>query len=256
MTTLTEFAKLARDEVEAGLFEEILTTNELMGLLQFESFNGNSLVYNRELTLPTAAVHTQGDTWTDSEPTFTKKTASLTTVGVQNPLDRYISQTRSNVQDPEAVTILGMGKSLGRKIQDLTITGEPEATTAEPEGLDSLCRAETRMMAMDDGNVDGPGTAETELTLDRFDAMGDQIEGGKPDAYIMNKTMRRKLTALSRAPGSGVEMDTIEMFGHKVRTYDGVPIVINDFITNAEEYNDSGTWSSSTATTIFALDVR
>lgn len=108
------------------------------------------------------------------------------------------------------------------------------------------------MMAMDDGNLDGPGTAETPLTLDRLDAMLDQVEPRDPTVLVMNKTVRRKLTSLSRSSGSGV-LGTIEQFGRKIRTYNDIPIVISDRISNAEQYNDAGTWPSSTATTIFAV---
>ena len=153
---------------------------------------------------------------------------------------------------PEAVLFASMSKALGRKLANLMIKGEPESVSMEFEGLDSLVRADTRMMAMDDGNVDGPGTVETELTLDRLDAMIDLVEG-KVGGLIMNKDMRRKVTSLSRASGSGVVMDNIDMFGHQIRTYNGIPIIVNDYITSAEEYNDSGTWPSSTATTIFAV---
>ena len=250
--TLSEYAKLEKDLVVKGVFENVVTEEDLTPLLQFQSFEGNSLVYNRENALPTAATHQVGDTWADTEATYTKKTASLTEVGLQSPLDRYALQTRGSVQSQEAVLFMGMSKSVFRKIANLVITGEPEGVTTEFEGLDSLCRAETRMMAMDDGNVDGPGTAETELTLDRLDAMIDLIPGGWPDALIMNKTMRRKLTALSRVSGSGVLMTMSNQFGKQVFMYNTIPIVIDDYITNAEEYNDSGTWSSSTATSIFA----
>lgn len=253
MPTLSEYAKLSQDELEQSVYENIITENALAPLLQFEEFSGNSLLYDRENTLPTSATHTVGDIWSDSDATYTQKSATLTEVGVQSSLPRYVSQTRGNVMSQEAQLFKGMAKSLMRKIANLIITGEPEATTTHWEGLDSLCRSETRMMAMDDGAVDGPGAAETELTLDRFDAFSDLIEKGDPDAYLMNKTMRRKLTALSRDAGSGVVMDSIEMFGHQVSTYNHIPIIINDHITNSEQYNDTSTWTSSTATSIFAL---
>jgi hypothetical protein len=254
--TLTEWAKLEKDLVVKGVFEEILTADFLMTLLKFKSFEGNSLVYNRELTLPSSVTHAVGDTWETTKPTFTKKTASLATVGNQSGVDLYIRETRGSVQDPNAVNISLMTKSLTRELGRLIIKGEPESTTTHFEGLDSLCRAETRMMAMDDGNVDGPGAAETELTLDRLDAMIDQIHDGqtKPDALIMNNTMRRKLTSLARSSSvSGIYESNVEMFGHKVSTYDGIPIVRTNHITDSEQYNDTGTWSSSTATTIFGV---
>lgn len=254
MPTLTEYAKLANDEVLSGIYENIITTSELAPRLQFMSFAGNSLVYNRENALPTSSTHAVGDTWGDTEPTFSKKTAALTIVGVQSPLDRFALQTRGNVQDQEAVLIGRMSKSLARKFEQLCITGEPEAITTEFEGLDSLCRSETRMMAMDDGVVDGAGAAETELTLDRLDAMIDQVELGLPDIILMNKTARRKLTSLCRASSSsGILVPSMDEFGRQVYRYNTVPIVINDFITNAEQYNAASTWPSSTATTIFAV---
>ena len=171
MPTLTEFKKLANDEVLAGVFDNIITADALMALLQFKEFSGNAMKYNRENALGAAATHAVGDTWEDTEPTYTQKTAELTTVGIQHPLDRKISQTMGNVQGQQGVLMSKMAKSLGRKIADLFITGDAGAVSTELEGLTSLCLADTRMMAMDDGVVDGPGTNETELTLDRLDGM-------------------------------------------------------------------------------------
>jgi len=252
MVTLAEFAKLETSPVNAGVIEEIIIADELMSLLQFKSFEGNAFLYNRELALGASATHQVGDTWTDTEPTYTQKTASLSTLGVQHSLDQFIKQTRGSVNDQKAVLLKQMAKSLGLELARLMIVGEPEATSTHFEGLDSLVRSETRMMAMDDGNVDGPGAAETELTIDRLDAMIDLVEGNV-QSLVMNRTMRRKLTSLARASGSGVMLGQMDMFGRQVMTYNGIPVVINQNITNAEQYNDAGTWSSSTATTIFAL---
>lgn len=255
MPTLSEYQKLGNDVVLPKVYDNILTTNEVIPWLEFMSFSGNSLKYNRENLLPTSVTHVVGDDWVDSEPTFTQKNTSLVTVGTQSPLDRFASQTIDNVTSQQEKLMNSMMKSVFRKVTQLMITGDPGTVSSEFEGLTSLLLGETRFMAMDDGNVDGPGTAETELTMDRLDAMIDLVEGGKPQILMMNKTMRRKLSTLSRNAGGGVLMNTISEFGHQVSQYDGIPIVINDFITNAEIYEDSGTWGSSTATSIFALNM-
>ncbi len=254
--TLTEYAKLANDEVSRGVIEEIITQDALIGALKFQTFAGNSFVYNRELTLPGGATsHAVGDTWETVKPTFTKKTAVLTTVGGQSGIDMYIQDTRNNIQDPQTELLKQLTKDLTREWARLVIKGEPENVTTEFEGLDSLVRSETRMMAMDDGNIDGPGLAETELTIDRLLSAIDQVDDGrtKPHALIMNSTMRRKLSSISRSAGGGIFEPSIEAFGTMVSQFDGIPILINNFITDAEQYNDSNTWTSSTATTIFAL---
>ena len=223
-------------------------------LLQFKSFSGNSLVYNRENALGAAATHQVGDIWSDTEPTYTKKTVSLTTVGIQHPMDRFAMQTADNVQSQEAVLLSKMAKSISRKLEDLLLNGNSGSISTEPEGLTSLLISDQRLLMMDDGST--PATiagAETELTIDRLDAMIDMVELGKPDFLMMNKTMRRKLTSLARATGSGVILNSERMFGHTYTLYNDIPIVINYYISNSEQYENSGGWGSSSATTIYAL---
>jgi HK97 family phage major capsid protein len=254
MPTLSEYQKLANDDVIAGVFDNIITASELAPFLQFRSFSGNSLVYNRESTLGAAATHQVGDTWAETEPTYTKKTVSLTTVGIQHPLDRFAMQTVDNVQSQEAVLLSKMAKSIARKLEDLLLNGNSGSVSTEPEGLTSLLISDSRLLMMDDGSQ--PSTIagdETELTLDRLDALIDLVEQGKPDFLMMNKTMRRKMTALARATGSGVVLNSAEMFGHQYVVYNGIPVVINDYISNAETYENSGAWGSSSATTIYAV---
>ena len=255
MPTLSEYAKLETDPLMAGVMENIVTANALMPFLQFKPMEGNSLKYNRESTLPTAAFLETGGTMVDTEATYTAVSSSLTTVYVQSPVDRYAQATRGSVQDQKAVAISGMAKSLGRKIAKTVIQGN-SASGNEFEGLTSLAVGASRVMAMDDGTVSAAaGSNETELTIDRLDAMIDEVVDGdrKPDVLIMNTTMRRKLTSLARAAGSGIMLNTIEMFGRQIDAYNGIPIVLTNWITNAEQYEAPGTWGSSTATTIFGV---
>ena len=254
MPTLSQYQLLANDDVKAGIYDNIITASELAPFLQFKSFSGNSLVYNRESTLGAAATHQIGDIWSDTEPTYTQKTASLAIVGVQHPLDRFAMQTIDNVQSQEAVLLSKMAKSVARKLEDLLLNGNSGGVSTEPEGLTSLLISDSRLLMMDDGST--PSTIagdETELTIDRLDAMIDMIELGKPDFLMMNKTMRRKITSLARATGSGVILNSADMFGHQYTLYNGIPIVINDYISNSETYENSGAWGSSSATTIYAL---
>ena len=147
-----------------------------------------------------------------------------------------------------------MNKAMARKLESLLITGNPGSNAEEPEGLTSLLIADSRLLMMDDGSTPSTITgAETELAPDRLDAMIDMVEDGKPDFLMMNKTMRRKLSSLARQTGSGIVLNSAEMFGHQYTLYNGIPVVINDYITNAETYENSGGWSSSTATSIYAV---
>jgi hypothetical protein len=253
MPSLADYNRLSQDELISGIYDNIITESELAPWLQFKGHEGNAFLYDRESTLPTAATTTVGATLTDATMTTTQTSRSLAQLYVQVPLNQFALQTKGNVNDQKALHLAKMSKSLGRKIEDLLVTGDPGSNAEEPEGLTSLLIADSRLLMADDGSQPSTITgAETELTADRLDAMIDLVESGKPDFLMMNKTMRRKLTSLARATGSGITLNSAEMFGHQYILYNGIPVVINDYITNSETYENIGGWPSSSATTIYA----
>jgi hypothetical protein len=254
MPSLTDYNRLSQDELVAGIYDNIITASELAPFLSFKNHSGNALLYDRESTLPQAGTTSVGATLVDATMTTSQTSRSLAQLYVQLPLNLFALQTKDNVNDQKALHLAKMAKGMARKIEDLVVTGNPGSVATEPEGLTSLLIADSRFLMMDDGST--PSTIagdETELTLDRLDAMIDMVEDGKPDFLMMNKTMRRKMTALARVVGSGVVLNSAEMFGHQYTLYNGIPIVINDWITNAEQYENAGGWASSTATSIYAV---
>jgi len=254
MPSLADYNRLSQDELISGIYDNIITESELAPFLQFSGHEGNAFLYDRESTLPTSATTTVGATLTDATMTTTQTSRSLAQLYVQIPLNQFALQTKGNVNDQKALHLAKMAKSLSRKLEDLLITGDPGSNAEEPEGLTSLLIADSRLLMADDGSTPSTITgAETELTADRLDAMIDLVEQGKPDFLMMNKTMRRKVTSLARATGSGIVLNSSEMFGHQYVMYNGIPIVINDYITNAETYENTSGWPSSTATTIYAV---
>src|SRR4030043_305043 len=60
-----------------------------------------------------------------------------------------------------------------------------------------------------------------------------KIMGGKPEMLLMSKRSRRKLTALSRGSGSGIMEFDRNQFGQMVQYYSGIPIGVNDWISDA-----------------------
>jgi len=254
MPTLTDYNRLSQDVLTSGVFDDIVTTSELAPWLEFQGHSGNAFLYDRESTLPTVSTTSVGATLTDSTMTTSQTSRSLAQIYVQLPLNRFAMQTKGNVNDQKALHLQKMSKAMARKIEDLVVTGSSSTAATEPEGLTALLIDDSRLLMADDGSTPSSITgSETELTLDRLDAMIDMVEGGKPTVLMMNKTMRRKVTSLARSTGSGVVLNSEQLFGHQYTIYNGIPIVINDFITNSETYENAGSWPSSTATTIFAL---
>ena len=257
MTTLAEWQKVASVPTEIkGVFKTINTVSRVTPLLDFEKWDGGSVNYERELTIPTAADLSDEGTMADSDLSSTEVTKTLKTCYVQS-LENLKAGRLANKTQPSAYLKMQMSKAWGRKLEDEIINGDSAVNALQFDGLNKIARGETRMMAMDDGNLDGPGAAETELTQDRLDQALATENGGEPwQAIICNATGIRKLGQLRRAAGSGVT-GSFDSFGQPVLSYPSlegpIPIVRCDYIPNTETYGDSGTWPSSTATTLYAV---
>ena len=92
--TLAEAAKLSNDLLLAGVIESIIKDSPVLQQLPFVEIVGNGLTYNRENVAPTAAFYAVGDAWTESTPTFTQITTSLTILGGDADVDNYVKNRR------------------------------------------------------------------------------------------------------------------------------------------------------------------
>ena len=220
--TLTEGTKLSTDILKVGVIENIIKESPILQRLPFIDMMGNSLKYNRELALGTTAFYAVADTWGESAPTFTAKTASLCIMGGDADVDCYIQKTRSNVQDIQAAVIALKAKSMAHKFEDAFINGDTgvDANSFVGLRLSIGLTAGTQLVSMG-----GTGAA---LTLEKIDELIDTIRGGKPDMLLMSRRSRRKMTSLMRALGS---MDIrLDEFGRLVEHYNGIPVYVNDWI--------------------------
>src|SRR6476661_1956917 len=125
--TLTEAAKLSNNIVLQGVVETIVSESPVLQVLPFIDINGNALVYNQENTLPAASFYAVGDTWNEGTPTFTQLTSTLAILGGDADVDSYIQQTRTNIQDIEAVIIEEKAKSVRRAWEQQFINGSTSA---------------------------------------------------------------------------------------------------------------------------------
>ena len=77
------------------------------------------------------------------------------------------------------------------------------------------------------------------LTLDLVDQVVDLVKPTKPDALLMSKRTRRKLSSLRRGSGNLLETD-VDQFGQRALFYDGIPIVVDEFVGDAQAKGSSG----------------
>ena len=239
--TLSESAKLSNDVLVAGVVETIIQESPVLQRLPFIEVVGNSLTYNRENVAPTAAFHSVGGTWTESTPTFTQVAATLKILGGDADIDNFLKATRSNIQDLEAAVVQLKAKALQTKFEDTFVNGDRTADANAFDGIDKLSTT---------GQTVAMGTNGATLTLDKLDEAIDKVKAGKPHLLLMSRRSRRKLTALSRATGSGMVVSDRNEFGQMVEYYDGIPVGVNDHIGD-----DKTVGTSVDCSTIYALQL-
>src|SRR5690554_5455059 len=143
--TLAESAKLAQDELVAGVIENIITVNRFFDVLPFDGIEGNSLAYNRENVLGDVINAGVGTTFSGAgagknPATFTRVNSNLTTIMGDAEVNGLIQATRSgDGNDQTAVQIASKAKSAGRQYQNQLINGT--GTNNEFAGLLQLVAA-------------------------------------------------------------------------------------------------------------------
>ncbi len=77
-----------------------------------------------------------------------------------------------------------------------------------------------------------------------MDQVIDLVKPGRPDALLVSKRTRRKLSSLRRASGNLLETD-VDAFGRRALFYDGIPLITDDFVGDAQTKGTSGAQCSS-----------
>lgn len=256
--TLTESAKLAQDELVAGVIESIVTVNRMFEVLPFDGIDGNALAYNRENALGPVATVGVGDSdgsigsgasgtnaaerqAAKDAATFTQVTSTLTTIMGDAEVNGLIQATRSgDGNDQTGVQIASKAKSAGRKYQDMLINGD--GTNFSFPGLLALVPGSQ--------TVPATGGSGDPLSFAVMDEMMDLVvdKDGVVDYFAFNARTIRSFRALLRALGGASIGDVVELpSGETVPAYSGVPIFRNDYIPINQT-----TGGSTTTTTIFA----
>lgn len=243
--TLAESAKLAQDELVAGVIENIITVNRMFDVLPFDGIEGNSLAYNRENVLGDVITAGVGTTFSGAgagkgAATFTKVNSNLTTIMGDAEVNGLIQATRSgDGNDQTAVQIASKAKSAGRKFQDMLINGT--GTGNDFAGLIQLCAS---------GQKAATGANGAALSFDILDELMDLVvdKDGQVDYIAMHARTLRSYKALLRALGGASINEVVELpSGAEVPAYSGTPIFRNDYIPT-----DQTKGTGSNQTTVFA----
>lgn len=241
--TLTESAKLAQNQLVAGIIENVITIDRSFEVMPFDGISGNALAYNRENALGDVQVVAPGDSITaTAAATFTAVTSSLTTIIGQAEVNKLIQKTRSsNGNDQTAIQIASKAKSAGRSFRNMFINGTGSAN--EFTGLLTLCAS---------GQKTTPSTDGDALSFSILDNLLDLVvdKDGQVDYMLMHARTLRSYYALLRGLGGASIGDVVTLpSGATVPAYRGVPIFRNDYIPITQTQGATGTCTSVIAGT-------
>jgi len=234
--TKAEAAKLTNDLLLRGVVETIVKESSVLQLLPFMEVTGTSVTYAREASMPSAAFFDVGDTWTESTPTFTQVTTNLKILGGDADVDNFLQATYADPNDIEAEVVSSRAKAIAHLFSDSFFNGDSGLNPKTFDGLTKVLNGGAQEVTA--------GANGAQLTLDMMDQMVDLVMPGKPDALFLSRRTRRKLSSLRRASGNLLEVD-VDQFGQRALFYDGIPLYVDDFISDTQVQGSSGGVCSS-----------
>jgi len=259
MQTLTQYEYLDRDMILSGVIDWLVKESPLLGILPMKPIKGNSYKYNVSTALPTSSWLTVGDQISESTGTYVQRSTDIYTL-IQNAYTDKSAIALNSTQNPEAIDAQQAAQSMAHEFDKTLIIGQTsvDSTTKQFKGLLRIIAEFESSTTTDlDGNLfSSPDTGNNvqvltqnatsgALTMPAMDALIDQIRPGKPDLLLMSRYARRKLNALQRASGSGVEMVESALFGKFMQSYDGIPIYVTDWLKDNYPNNSSSVLSIS-----------
>ena len=132
---LTEAAKLSTDTLAKGVLETFVQVSPILDRIPLMNIDGNAYAYNEEATLPGVAFRGVNESYTESTGTFNQKSEKLVILGGDADVDRFIQQTRSNVNDQRAEQTTLKVKAISYKFQETFFNGDTDVDTKSFDGL-------------------------------------------------------------------------------------------------------------------------
>lgn len=239
--TLLEAAKSEQDLARAAVISE-LSEGPLLGIMPFRDVEGAGIFYEQEGELPAVGFRGINE-------------AADHTYGVMNPQSEALKIFTSEVDvdtaildfhgpDAKANQIRMKVRSMRMTLEDLFINGNESVNPRQFDGLKArIPDASSQALTMNTGA----------LSLIKLDELIDTVDAaGGTKVLLMNKGMRRRLTAASRSTSIGGFINyTQDQFGRRVEAYGDVPIITMD--VNAQNSPILPFTEASSTTSIYCV---
>ena len=237
-----EAEKLSNNQLISGVIDQIIERDDLMAILPFTQVNGKAYVYNRENTLGSADWLDPNDAVNESAASFTEVVAKLRILAGDVDVDKFLQSTMGDTNDQMAIQIAKKAKAVARAFHQTLATGDSSVNAKQFDGLPTMAVAAGGTQTV------SAGTNGNALTLTMLDELVDSVPNG-PDVIVMRRGTIRAFRALLRATyGTDAVMQQLENFGRPMLTHNGIPVIMNEFLSPTDTQG-----SSSATTSVYAL---
>jgi len=255
--TLAEAALLSQDSLQRGVIETFVQESSVLDRIPLMPIQGNAYAYNREDTLPGVAFRSVNEAYTESTGTVVQATESLVILGGDADVDRFIVQTRGNLNDQRATQTAMKVKAASYKFQDHFFNGD---VAVDPKGFDGLKKRLTGAQVLDAGTngipVLGNGDTDSHAFFDQLDNLLAAVPGinGQNGAIYANNAVQAKIRSAGRRIG-GVEVVREDATSKRVLTWNGIPVLDpGDDLAGARVLPQTETQGTATnASSIYAV---
>lgn len=250
--TLVEASKLMANRgetVRSAVIAMFAQASDLLMAMPFKDIAGNAYAYNREGALPSVAFRGVNESYTPSTGVINPLVEALRIAGGDLDVDTFLTKTGGpGIRGThESLKV----KSLAAEMTRVLIKGDSETQPREFDGLQKRLVG-SQLIQVDDTPADGGDP----LSLLKLDELIDAVPEGS--ALIMNKAMRRRLTAAARDTNVGGFINyEKDAFGRRVTQYNDLPIIVaysaNDG-TDPIAFDEIGAGgATATATSIYCV---
>ena len=224
--TLAEAAKLSQTHLQRGVLETFVQASSVLDRIPFMTIQGNAYSYNEEATLPGVAFRAVNGSYTESTGTVNQKSESLVITGGDADVDKFIVQTRGDVNDQRAVQTALKVKALSYQFQDSFFNGDTGVDALSFDGLKKRLIGDQVISSGTNGAAILTDTTSIHAFFDKLDALVASVSGldGGNGALYANASIIGKIKSAARHINADVFVEK-DINGKRQVVWNGIPIL-------------------------------
>lgn len=224
--TLAQAALLSQNDLQRGVIETFVQLSSVLDRIPLMDIEGNAYAYNQEATLPGVAFRSVNEAYVESTGTVNQLTESLVILGGDADVDRFIVQTRGNLNDQRAVQTRLKVKAASYLYQDTFFNGDVAVNAKAFDGLKKRLTGSQVLDLATDGAAVNTDDNTRNAFFDALDATIAAVPGitAENGAIYANSAILAKIRSAGRRIG-GVDIVREDMTGKRVITWQGIPIL-------------------------------